>query len=53
MELPDTSVVVNMDPTRLAQVFGNLLHNAAKYTPDGGSIAIRVAFEDGRAVARV
>jgi len=28
------------DTTRLAQVFGNLLHNAAKYTPDGGQVSI-------------
>jgi CheY-like chemotaxis protein len=31
---------VRADPTRLAQVFGNLLHNAAKYTPDGGMVGI-------------
>lgn len=37
----------------LAQVFGNLLQNAAKYTPDGGSVAIAATVEDGRAVVRV
>ena len=26
------------DPVRLAQIFANLLNNAAKYTPDGGQI---------------
>ncbi|MFN3886653.1 MAG: ATP-binding protein [Aquabacterium sp.] len=37
-------VHVDADPTRLAQVFANLLNNAAKYTPDGGLIrlALRV-----------
>ncbi len=51
--LPDAGVMVNADPTRLAQVFGNLLHNAAKYTPDGGTIDIGATVEDGRAVVRV
>ncbi len=49
--VPD--VVVHADPTRLAQVFGNLLHNAAKYTPDGGAVELRAAAERGCAVVRV
>ncbi len=41
------------DPTRLLQVFDNLLNNAAKYTDPGGHIAIVVAVEDGEAVVTV
>lgn len=37
---------VEADPVRLAQVFANLLTNAAKYTEPGGRIGIR-AFRDG------
>ncbi len=36
--LPTRPVILNVDPTRLAQVLGNLLCNAAKYTPPGGQI---------------
>ena len=44
--LPDEPVYVDGDPVRLTQVFGNLLTNAAKYTPTGGSIRLTVAAED-------
>jgi PAS domain S-box-containing protein len=36
--LPSQAVYLDADLTRLAQVFGNLLHNAAKYTDPGGRI---------------
>jgi PAS domain S-box-containing protein len=41
------------DPTRLLQVFDNLLSNAAKYTDPGGHIAIVVGVENGEAVVTV
>lgn len=40
--LPRHPVHVEADPTRLAQVFANLLNNAAKYTPEGGLIRMAV-----------
>src|SRR5512134_2210220 len=41
------------DLTRLVQAFGNLLHNASKYTPVGGRIALRAAASGGSAVVSV
>jgi len=44
---------VYADPARLEQVVVNLLTNAAKYTADGGTIAIAVQREGDEAVLRV
>ncbi len=38
VSLPQPPVFLDADLTRLAQVFGNLLANSAKYTPGGGRI---------------
>lgn len=45
VQLPDGVLMINGDPGRLTQVFNNLLANAAKYTPIGGRIKLRVAVE--------
>jgi signal transduction histidine kinase len=42
-------LIVRGDPVRLAQVIGNLLHNAAKYTGEGGKIVLAARPRDGRA----
>jgi len=40
LRLPDAEVRMHGDAARLAQVIVNLLDNAAKYTPDGGHVAL-------------
>jgi CheY-like chemotaxis protein len=51
--LPREPVALMADPTRLAQVFSNLLHNAAKFTPPGGRIDVTGEVDGGEVVVRV
>jgi PAS domain S-box-containing protein len=49
----DRPVIVMADPVRLQQILGNLLNNAHKYTPAGGSIWVTLGAEPDRAVVTV
>jgi PAS domain S-box-containing protein len=42
---PERQVWIAGDPVRLAQSMGNLLHNAAKFTPTGGRIGVEVKLD--------
>jgi signal transduction histidine kinase len=53
VQLSDETLHVEGDSTRLSQVLQNLLNNAAKYTPPGGEITLRVEREGGYALLRV
>lgn len=53
VKLPDTPVCMQGDFARLAQVVSNLLHNAAKYSEDGGRIQLEMSVADGEAVIMV
>lgn len=53
VQLPAKPVPIDGDATRLVQVFANLVNNAAKYTPAGGSIRITGELADDRVVVRI
>lgn len=50
---PAEPALVNGDRARLVQVFSNLLHNAAKYTPCGGVIRVLVQPRESRVAVRI
>jgi signal transduction histidine kinase/DNA-binding response OmpR family regulator len=53
LSLMPEPLVLDVDPTRLAQVLANILNNAAKYTGEGGRISLRVGREEGDVVFRI
>ncbi len=53
ISLPDEPVYLEADLTRLAQVFLNLLNNAAKYTPMGGKIWLTAEKESNEIVVSI
>ncbi len=53
VDFPAQSLTVDGDPTRLVQILSNLLHNAAKYTQEGGTITFSASREAESVVLRV
>jgi signal transduction histidine kinase len=53
VNLPPSLPIILADPIRLAQVIGNLVDNAIKYTSPGHSVAITAGQEGARAWVRV
>jgi PAS domain S-box-containing protein len=53
VRLPSSPVVLDADLTRLAQIFGNLLSNSARYTERGGRIRLVAEREGVEVVVRV
>ncbi|MET3493431.1 hybrid sensor histidine kinase/response regulator [Variovorax boronicumulans] len=53
LDMPPDALYVDGDPTRLAQIVSNLLHNAAKYTPEGGAIRVSTRPVENKVEIRV
>lgn len=53
VSIPAEAVRLDADPVRIAQVFGNLLTNACKYTPPGGRIRLSVERRDDQVAVSV
>ena len=53
IETPGGLARVRGDAARLGQVVVNLVHNAVKFSPDGGEVVIRTASGDGQVVTSV
>jgi PAS domain S-box-containing protein len=53
LSVPDEKLEVTGDEVRLNQIVQNLLHNAAKYTPNGGRVELGARREGAQAVITV
>lgn len=53
LDIPTADLWIDADPARVSQVIANLLTNAAKYTPSGGTIKLSVTADGGKAVITI
>ena len=52
-DLPDFPVEILADPIRLNQIFGNLLDNASKYTPEEKTIELAVEINETSVIVKI
>jgi signal transduction histidine kinase len=53
LELPDEPVAASADREKLVQILRNLLDNAVKFSPEGGTVTVEARRRAGRVEVRV
>lgn len=53
LDLPETDLFVSGDRVRLAQIFDNILSNAAKFSLPGGNVRVKARGQDGRVTVAI
>jgi two-component system sensor histidine kinase ChvG len=53
LAVPDQEIYVSASPERLAQVFENVLDNARSFSPEGGTVWVRLERQAGKAVVTI
>ncbi|HLR91962.1 MAG TPA: cell wall metabolism sensor histidine kinase WalK [Atopostipes sp.] len=51
--LIDEAIFVDIDPDRITQVLDNVINNAIKYSPEGGTIACTMAVEGSQVIITI
>lgn len=51
--LLDEAIFVDIDPDRIVQVLDNVMNNAIKYSPEGGTITCTMAIEDSQVIITI